>query len=98
MPSQLKYLVPGQQIVKVNAILKKLTAKGLVKSLNSILRGGKKVFMLLEIEPNVDVTGGMTGSDFFDIESIAVVMDRVQAYAKRQGSVSHRELLVFIRQ
>jgi hypothetical protein len=54
--------------------------------------------MLLEVEPNVDVTGGMTGSDFFDIESIAVVMERVQAYTKKQGSVSHRELLVFMRQ
>jgi len=78
--------------VKVNAALKKLGQKGLVKSLNSVLRGGKKVFMLFEIEPNADVTGGMTGSDFFDIEHVAVVMERVQSYTKKQGSVSHKEL------
>jgi hypothetical protein len=39
--------------------------------------------MLLEIEPSVDVTGGMTGSDYFDIESISVVMERVQAYTRK---------------
>ena len=48
--------------------------------------------MLFEIEPNADVTGGMTGSDFFDIEHVAVVMERVQSYTKKQGSVSHKEL------
>ena len=79
----MKYLVSGMQITKVNQVLKKLHAKGLVKSLTSVLKGGKKVWMLLEIEPNADVTGGMTGSDYFDIESIAVVMERVEAYTRK---------------
>ena len=67
----------------MNAILKKLCAKGLIKTLTSVLKGGKKVWMLFEIEPSQDVTGGMTGSDYFDIESIAVVMERVEAYTKK---------------
>jgi hypothetical protein len=83
LPSALKYLVAGQQITKVNAVLKKLSAKGLIKTLTSVLKGGKKVWMLLEIEPNADVTGGMTGSDYFDIESIAVVMERVEGYTRK---------------
>lgn len=41
--------------------------------------------MLLEIEPSLDVTGGMTGSDYFDIESVAVLMERVEAYTRKQG-------------
>ena len=98
LPSQLKKFVAGQQIVKVNAILKKLTTKGLVKSLTSVMRGGKKVFMDSEVEPNADVTGGMTGADFFDIVSIELVMERTVSQLKKKGSLSHRELLVYMRQ
>jgi len=36
----------------VNAILKKLSTKGLIKTLTSVLKGGKKVWMLFEIEPS----------------------------------------------
>lgn len=78
--------------------MKKLATKGLIKTLTSVLKGGKKVWMLLEIEPSVDVTGGMTGSDYFDIESVAVVMERVEAYTRKQGQVSKKELLVYIKQ
>jgi hypothetical protein len=78
--------------------LKKLATKGLIKTLTSVLKGGKKVWMLLEIEPSVDVTGGMTGSDYFDIESVAVVMEKVEAYTRKQGQVSKKELLVYIKQ
>jgi RNA polymerase Rpc34 subunit len=67
----------------VNAIIKKLSTKGLIKSHTSVLKGGKKVWMLLEIEPSLDVTGGMTGSDYFDIESVAVLMERVEAYTRK---------------
>jgi len=51
--------------------------------LTSVVKGGKKVWMLLEIEPSLDVTGGMTGSEYFDIELIAVVMERVEAYTRK---------------
>ena len=60
-----------------------MQTKGLVKSLKSILKGGKIVWMLMEIEPSPDVTGGMTGADYFDIESIAVVMEKLQAYTRK---------------
>lgn len=66
--------------------------------MTSVLKGGKKVFMLLEVEPSVDVTGGMTGTDYFDMESIAVVMERVESYTRKQGQVSKKELLVYIKQ
>lgn len=47
------------------------------------MKGGKIVWMLMEIEPSSDVTGGMTGADYFDIESIAVVMEKLQAYTRK---------------
>jgi hypothetical protein len=79
-------------------VLKKLTQKGLIKSLNSVLKGGKKVYMLLEVEPHTDVTGGMTGAEYFDIESITVVMERVEQYTRKQGQASKKELIVYIKQ
>lgn len=45
----------------LNKVLKKLEAKFLVKSLKSIQHKNKKVWMLLEIEPSVEVTGGLIG-------------------------------------
>lgn len=56
----------GQQIAKVNAILKKLSAKGLIKALNSVVRGGKKVYMDQEVVPSSDVTGGVASADYIN--------------------------------
>lgn len=81
----MKHLVSGQTLAKVNAITKKLASKGLIKTLSSVLKGGKKVWMLMELEPRDDVTGGLTGTDYFDLESIAVLMERVEAYTRKQG-------------
>ena len=53
--------------------MKKLEKKGLVKSLNSVARGNRKVWMLMEIEASAEVTGGMTGADNFDLERVQVV-------------------------
>lgn len=97
LPTQLKFLVNGQ-IAKLNAILKKLQQRNLVKTLSSVVKGGKKVWMCFETEPNIDVTGGIAGSDSFDLMSMAVVMERVLAYTKKQGLVSKKELLIYIKQ
>jgi len=97
LPSSFKQVVTLSQ-PKINAIVNQLKKKGLIKSLNSIARGNRKVWMLIETEPSQEVTGGLTGAQNFDIERVQVVCDRVESYTRKQGRVSHRELLIFIKQ
>ena len=54
--------------------------------------------MLKDIEPGADVTGGLTGSEGFDLNLIQLLCERVESHARRQGNVSHLELIVFIKQ
>ena len=54
--------------------------------------------MLKDIEPGADVTGGLTGSEGFDLSLIQLLCDRVVAHTRRQGHVSHLELVIFIKQ
>ena len=54
--------------------------------------------MAFEVEPNVDVTGGIAGSESFDLMSMQVVIDKVLAYTQKQGIVSKKELLILIKQ
>jgi hypothetical protein len=82
LPTQLKYIVNGQ-LTKVNAILKKLSARALVKTLPSVVKGGKKVWMVMETEAHVDVTGGIAGGENFNIDRMAVVMEKVEAHTRK---------------
>ena len=50
-----------------------MTNKGLIKSMPSVSKGNKKVFLLAEVEPSVEVTGGLTGTSSFDLELIEKV-------------------------
>ena len=47
--------------------------KGLIKSLKSVSKGNKKVFLLADIEPSIEVTGGLTGTSSFDLALIEKV-------------------------
>ena len=47
-----------------------MTNKGKIKSMPSVSKGNKKVYLLAEIEPSVEVTGGLTGTSNFDLEQI----------------------------
>ena len=42
--------------------------KQLIKSLKSVSKGNKKVFLLMDVEPSIEVTGGLTGTQNFDLE------------------------------
>ena len=61
-------------------------------------KGNRPVWLLAGVEPGQEVTGGLTGTDSFDLNRTQVVCDRVESHARRQGRVSHRELIVFIKQ
>jgi DNA-directed RNA polymerase III subunit RPC6 len=67
----------------LNRILKKLEKKGLIKGVKSIHSKNKKVWMLMELEPSTEVTGGLIGQDNFDLELIEVIQDKVVDYIKK---------------
>ena len=64
---QFRSVLGGQTQTKINALLKQMEKKGLIKSLKSVSKGNKKVFMLAEVEPSIEVTGGLAGTQGFDI-------------------------------
>ena len=72
--------------------------KQLIKSLKSVSKGNKKVFLLMDVEPSIEVTGGLTGTHNFDLEQIEKVQTRVEVYVRVKGPISHRDLLIFIKQ
>ena len=51
------------QMTQVNKILKNLESKKLIKAVNSVAAGKKKVYMLYNLEPDSSVTGGAWYSD-----------------------------------
>ena len=74
--------------------------KGLIKSLKSVSKGNKKVFLLSDVEPSVEVTGGLTGTytDSFNFENMERVIERVENFVRAKGTVTRRELLVQMKQ
>jgi hypothetical protein len=78
-------------------VLKKLEKKGLIKKIKSLQQKNKQVWMLIEIEPSVDVTGGLIGSDTFNLKLIEVIQERVAQYLKNQGPTSYRELSLHVK-
>ena len=63
----------GYNQVIVNKILKEFEKQGTVKKVKSQLKGGKAVYMLMEIEPSSEVTGGLAGNKNFDSEQLEIV-------------------------
>ena len=97
---QLKLLLAstGLQKKKIDDILKKLSKSGAIKSMKSASKGNSTVWLLADVEPGHEVTGGLAGTDHFDLTRIETVCERVEARARQQGRISHRELLIHIKQ
>ena len=70
----------------------------LVKAYKSQSLGNKKVYIATSVEPSVEVTGGLTGATDFDTEKLEILCHNIEAYTKKCGTLSHRELIVFIKQ
>ena len=62
---QLKFLISstGLQKKKVDDILKKLSKGGAIKSMKSASKGNATVWLLADVEPGHEVTGGLAGTD-----------------------------------
>lgn len=72
--------------------------KGVIKSLKSVSKGNKKVYLLADIEPSIEVTGGLTGTSNFDLGLIEKVQQRVENHVRAKGTVTHRDLLISMKQ
>ena len=55
---------------QITKTLKKLEKKSLIKSVKSVLAKNKKVWMLADVNPSHEVTGGILGEDVFDLEEM----------------------------
>ena len=83
---------------KINQLLKRMEERKLIKSLKSVSKGNKKVYMVSEIEPSVEVTGGLTGTSNFDLDTIEEVLAKVENFVRKRGAVTRTELLVQLKQ
>ncbi len=54
--------------------------RGVIKKLKSIQQKNRQVWMLMEIEPSNDVTGGLIGEENFDHETIEIIEERIVEY------------------
>ena len=72
-------------VCQINKCLKSLEQRKLVKAVKSVANGNRKVYMLFELEPSREITGGAwyTGHEY-DSEFIAVLRQECHKYIKRE--------------
>ncbi|KDD72914.1 Rpc34 subunit of RNA polymerase, partial [Helicosporidium sp. ATCC 50920] len=82
---------------KINRILKVLEERGLVKHVKSMQNASKKVYILAELEPAKEITGGpWYGPDSFDLEFIKVLQKASRKHIKDSGQANLHDILDFI--
>lgn len=83
---------------RINKTLKALEERGLVKSVKSVQNASRKVYMLMELEPAKEITGGpWYGADAFDVEFIEVLQKATYSFIKSQGDATLQEIADFIK-
>jgi len=78
-------------MVQVNKVLKSLEGKKLIKAVNSVSAGKRKVYMLFNLEPDASVTGGAWYSDQdFESEFVDILNQECFRFLeqKSEGSVN----------
>lgn len=92
----LKYKSNLQQ-PQVAKVLKALESRKLVKSIKSVTSGNKKLYMLYELEPSREVTGGAWYTEHeFDSEFIEALREACFRYIDRQGDATLTDIASFI--
>eukprot|EP00873_Tetraselmis_striata_P028789 jgi/Tetstr1/449053/TSEL_036268.t1 len=82
---------------QVAKILKTLESRKLVKSVKSVTSGNKKLYMLFELEPSREVTGGAWYTEQeFDSEFIEALREACFRYIDRQGDATLTDISAFI--
>lgn len=82
----------------LSKVLKRLEKGGHVKKLKSLQQKNKQVYMIMEVEPSSEVTGGLANHEAFDLEAIEVMQERVLQYLKAKGPTSYREIALHVKQ
>ncbi|EFN57447.1 hypothetical protein CHLNCDRAFT_59631 [Chlorella variabilis] len=84
---------------KINKILKTLEERCLVKSIKSVQNASRKVYMLYELEPAKELTGGpWYGPDAFDSEFITVLQEATMSYINTKGDATLADIVRFIKE
>jgi DNA-directed RNA polymerase III subunit RPC6 len=87
-----------QPAARINKLLGSMEKKGLIKFIKSIQSKKRKVWMLRELEPATEVSGGMWYQDAtFNGELISVLRDRCLEYLEKQGRASRVEITLYLR-
>jgi DNA-directed RNA polymerase III subunit RPC6 len=74
---------------KINRILKALEERALVKSVKSVQSASRKVYMLAELTPAKEITGGpWYGTDELDDDFVTTIRNVVLSFIVAQGPVS----------
>lgn len=82
----------------ITKILKTLENRKLVKSVKSVNNPSRKVFMLYELEPSRELTGGAWYTENqFDAEFIEVLREACFKYIQHQGDTTVQDVAMFIR-
>lgn len=84
--------------VRLNKLLGGMEKKGLIKFIKSIQAKKKKVWMLIDVEPSAEITGGIWYNELeFDTNLIDVLCEKCLEYLEKQGSASKKEITVYVR-
>mmetsp|Transcript_2613 Transcript_2613/g.4451 ORF Transcript_2613/g.4451 Transcript_2613/m.4451 type:complete len:284 (+) Transcript_2613:174-1025(+) len=91
---RLKTNLPQPHITK---ILRTLEGRNLVKSVKSVNNPSRKVYMLAELEPSREITGGAWYTEHqFDTAFIDVLREACLSFINRKGDTTLREIAAFI--
>ncbi|BDA42720.1 DNA-directed RNA polymerase III subunit RPC6 [Coccomyxa sp. Obi] len=83
---------------QITKILRTLESRALVKSVKSVINPSRKVYMLFDLEPARELTGGAWYTDQdFDAEFIHILQQACQKYIDNEGEATLEEVADFIR-
>ena len=87
--------LPQTQISK---IFKSLEARKLIKAVKHVAQQNRKVYMLYELEPSREITGGAWYTEHeYDAEFISVLRDQCVKFILSRGKVTLEDVCEFVR-
>lgn len=88
----------GITTAKINKILGSMENKGLIKAFKSIQGKKRKVFMLSEIEPSTEITGGIWYSELeFNKQLIDTLCEKCIEFIRKKNTATRKEITLHIR-
>eukprot|EP00899_Mesostigma_viride_P027464 jgi/Mesvir1/7902/Mv11833-RA.1 len=83
---------------QITKILKTLESRRLIKAVKSVASKNRKVYMLMELEPSREITGGAWYTEQeFDAEFIHVLTDQAHAFIRSRGPVTLADIAEYVK-